>query len=104
MKISKLIENIYEEGLRVLKVLVNGRNDVQKSYDVSPFGIDGVPPLGWRAIHAETGIKGKTVILGYINQGQLETLTEGENRIYSTDDQGALSTFIYLRGDGTMGS
>ena len=101
ISISKTISSVLSEGLRRIKLLIAGQIDVQTSYEAMPFGVDGVPPRGWRAIHSKTEESGKSVVIGYLNLGQLESLVEGENRIYSTDEDGALSFAIFLRGDGT---
>lgn len=102
IKIVKTISFAFEKARRRIKVLVRGKSDVQTDNEGMPFGVDSIPPVGWRAIHLETGEKGKTIVIGYINELQLEGLVSGEFRIYSLDPDGVLSTSIFLRGDGTM--
>lgn len=102
MKIAKTISSVLRDGVRRIKVLVTGAHDIQTDYEAMPFGVDGVPPQGWKALHISTSIKSKSVIVGYINRGQLDSLVEGENRFYSTNNDGDISTSIYMRGDGTM--
>lgn len=102
ISITRTIENVFIEGFRRIKTLVSGRNNTQRAYEAMPHGVDSLPPLNTRAIHMKTGESGKTVIVGYLNLNQLDSLVEGEHRIFSTDPDGALSTFLYLRGDGTM--
>ena len=102
MKIVKTISHVIQDGFRRIKAVVRGKGDVQTSYEVMPFGVDDVPPESWRAIYGETGEDGKSIIIGYFNLAQLDSLVRGEHRIYSTDPDGVVSTSIYLRGDGTM--
>lgn len=100
MFITKVISNIIESGFRKIKVLVTIDPDVRTAQQVSPFGIDSVPIAGMKAIYAPTNKNGKNVIVGYYNKSLLAN--DGEVRLYSVDDDGALSTFIWLKNDGTM--
>jgi hypothetical protein len=52
------------------------------------------------AIYSETGEKGKTIIVGYINKNQLADV--GETRLYSTDETGLLKTYCWLKNDGSI--
>ena len=85
---------------RIIKVLRFGRSDVRTSLEASPHGIDSVPVKDLIAIYSETGQDGDTVIIGYLNKNRLAEV--GENRLFSTDENGVLSTFIWLKNDGTM--
>lgn len=85
---------------RIVKVLRFGKTDVKTAIETAPYGIDSNPIAGMRAIYCETDQKGKNVICGYINENQLADT--GECRLYSTDDQGNLKTFVWLKKDGTM--
>lgn len=100
MFITKVISNIIESGFRKIKVLVTVDKDVRTAQQVSPFGIDSVPIAGMKAIYAATNKNGKNVIVGYYNKSLLAN--DGESRLYSVDDDGAVSTFIWLKNDGTM--
>ena len=102
INIAKKVESIFDKGRRFIKSVVRGQNDTQTASEVAPFGIDGIAPNNWRALFMQTEDQSEKVVVGYINLGQLESLTEGESRLYSTDPDGALSIAIYLRGDGTM--
>lgn len=101
MNITKLISTQIKNGLRFIKVLRSGKNDTREGYQVSPFGDDSNPVNfeGMRAIFCDTGVKGKQIILGYINPSQLAAL--GEKRIYSTDESGSVKFYIWLHSDGT---
>jgi hypothetical protein len=85
---------------RIVKYLRLGKSDVQTSYETVPFGIDSHPLKDMIAIYGMTGEKGKTVIIGYLNRGRVAAI--GETRIFSTDSDGALKTFIWLKNDGTI--
>lgn len=85
---------------RVVKFLRLGKNDVQTSLQAGPYGSDTNPIKDMVAVYAPTLEKGKTVIVGYINKNQLAG--PGEHRIYSTDEDGEMQTYIWLKADGTM--
>jgi hypothetical protein len=85
---------------RITKFLRYGKTDVQTSQQVAPHGIDSNPVKDMMAIYSQTEEKGKTVIVGYINRNVLAAV--GENRLYSTDSSGELSTSIWLKADGTI--
>lgn len=85
---------------RVVKFLRLGKSDVQTSQQVAPYGTDSNPIADMVAVYAPTEEKGKTVIIGYLNKNQLAAA--GEYRIFSTDADGNLSTYIWLKADETM--
>lgn len=65
-----------------------------------PFGDDGCPVPGARALYQETANKNIQAISGYANTNQKST--PGEKGIYSTDANGLEKVRIQLRIDGTM--
>lgn len=85
---------------RVIKILRMGKNDIQTSDQVAPHGIDSNPVKDMTAVYAATEQKGETVIIGYLNKNMLAAV--GEMRLYSTDADGVLQTFVWLKNDGTM--
>ena len=85
---------------RVIKFLRYGKGDVQTAHQVAPHGIDSNPVKDMVAIFGETGQKGETVIVGYLNKNVLAAA--GETRIYATDADGALKIYAWLKNDGTM--
>ncbi len=85
---------------RVSKFLRFGLNDVQTAIQTAPYGMDSNPIKDMIAIYGATSEKGKPVIIGYINKNQLADV--GEARIFSTDENGVLQTFIWLQNDGIM--
>lgn len=99
--ITKTISTAFDDlKRRIVKVLVSGKDNVQTATEVSPYGIDSNPIKDMYAIYAPTETKGKKVIVGYIN---VEKLAEtGEVRLFSTNDSGALQTYIWCKKDGTI--
>lgn len=85
---------------RLVKVLRLGKSDVQTPFAVSPFGVDSNPIKDMIAVYSDTGEKGKTVIIGYINKNQLAD--KGELRLFSTDEAGILKKYIWLKNDDTI--
>lgn len=85
---------------RVVKYLRLGKDDVQSSLTAAPYGVDANPIKDMVAIYATSTSKEEKVIIGYINKNQLAEA--GEHRIFSTDDNGVLQTFIWLKKDGNI--
>jgi len=100
VKISKIISSTIDKGRRILKILRLGKEDIQTSYESSPFGIDSNPTKDMIAIQMETAERGKTVIVGYINVNQIADV--GELRLYSTNSQGVEQGYLYLKNDGNL--
>lgn len=63
------------------------------------YGTDAQPIEDCIAIYAQTGVKGKTVIIGYINKNAVAGV--GEHRLFSTDADGVVKFYIHLKNDGT---
>ena len=87
-------------GRRFVKFLRYGKNDVQEKMQVSPYGDDSSPIKDMAAVYAPTGEMGKEVIIGYINKNAIAD--PGEKRIFSTDMDGVVKTYIHLKNDGVM--
>ena len=85
---------------RIIKFLRLGKEDVQTSVQASPFGSDTNPPANMRAIYVQTGVKGDTFIIGFINTDLVAEV--GENRFFSTDKDGNLIFEARMRNDGTF--
>ncbi len=85
---------------RVVKFWRFGKDDVNTSMEVSPFGIDSNPLKGMAGIYAETAKNGETVLIGYINQDQLAAI--GETRIFSKDANGQVKAFVWAKNDGIL--
>jgi hypothetical protein len=82
-----------------VKVIRYGKDDIQTSDQAMPFGIDSKPVKDKIAVHSTTQNKDATVILGYLLQS--EKTSEGETRIFATDQDGVEVFDIYLKNDGT---
>lgn len=95
--LSKIRSTILKNGERIIKVLQYGAKTVA---EISPFGDDSNPVENMSALYADTAETGEPVIIGYINTNQLAAV--GEKRIYSLKPDKTLSTFIWLKNDGTM--
>ena len=100
MKVVKIISSAIEEGFRRIKFQRLGKSDVQSSYQANPFGVDSQPIKDMQAIHAATGEKGESVVLGYINKAL--AAADGEIRIFSVDSDGALKSYVHVKADGTI--
>lgn len=98
-RVKVISTEIDELGRRIVKFFRLGR-DTRTDEEAAPYGIDSNPIKDMIAIHVETGEKGKSAIVGYINKNQLAAT--GETRIYSTDANGLLKTFIWLKNNGEM--
>lgn len=101
MRIGKVISTEFDNlKRRIVKFTGQGKSDVQTAKEYSPFGIDSNPVPELVAIYSDTGIKGKSVLIGYLIKDKLAAI--GENRLFSLKDDGSLSTFIWLKNDETM--
>jgi len=100
IKLVKLISTEFDSAKRrIIKYLRMGKQDVQTSPQTAPFGSDTNPPANMRAIYAKTGVKGDTFIIGFINKDMVAEV--GENRQFSTDEDGNLIFEARMRNDGT---
>lgn len=101
IRLVKIISaEIGTQGKRVIKFLGMGTDDVQTAQQTSPYGFDSNPVAGLVGVYAKTGQMGKTVLLGYFNRDQIAGI--GETRLYSTDEDGELKTYIHLKNDETI--
>ncbi len=85
---------------RLIKYLRYGKNDIQESFEVSPYGFDSVPVKDMIALYSSTGEIGKNVIIGYINKNKVAKV--GENRLFATDENGNEKTYLYLTNSGDL--
>lgn len=101
MQVTKTINTLLDNlGRTMVKVYKYGISDVQTPKQVSPFGLDSNPIKDMVAIYSKTDDAGTNIIIGYFNKNQLSQV--GENRLYSTDENGNLKTFIWLKNDGKI--
>ena len=94
---SKLKQATLINLKRILKV---AQYDVKTASESMPFGEDSSPIKDMIAIFAETSNNSESVIIGYINKNQIAG--PGEKRMFSLKEDGTLSTYIWLKADGTM--
>jgi hypothetical protein len=87
-------------GQRLIKFRANGPDDVQENIQCSPFGIDSVPLKDMVAVKVNTSERGKDYVIGYLNKDLLAA--DGENRLFSVDSDGNLSSYIWLKNNGTI--
>lgn len=101
LNITKILSTELDDvKRRLIKVLRKGKSDVQTPFEASPFGIDSNPLKDMIAVYGATEEKGKSVIIGYIDKKKVAAT--GETRLFSTDDEGNLKFYLWLKNDGTM--
>lgn len=99
MNITKLISTVKDNLTRlIVKVRRLGLSDVQTGYQLAPWGYDSNPVTDKKyvPVFAKTGVKGETVIVGYIQQGMLTD--PGEVRLFQIFE-GELGTQLWLRNN-----
>lgn len=101
MNLTKVISTAFD-GIkrRLVKVQRMGKNDVRTPFEALPYGLDSNPIQDMVCVYSPTGENGKDVIVGYLNKNQLADV--GEFRTYSTDAEGNLKFYTWLKNDGTM--
>ena len=99
MNVTKVISTVVEKGIRLVKVLRYGDDDIQEKAQITAFGIDSHPVKDMSAIYARTAVRGDEVIIGYLNTNAIAEL--GETRIFSTDSDGAEVFALHLKNDGS---
>lgn len=85
-------------GRRVVKFFRLGKT-VETALQAMPYGVDAQPIEDCIAVYSQTGIKGKSVIIGYINKNAIAGV--GEHRLFSTDADGVVKFYLHLKNDGT---
>lgn len=100
MNLIKTISTKLTNAVRFVKFLRMGDNDIQEVEQVAPYGVDSNPIKDMVALYAPTLQQGNAVVVGYINKNQIADV--GETRIFSTDSDGELKTYIHLLNDGVM--
>ena len=101
INLTKIISTEFDNlKRRIPKFLRFGKSDIQTAIEASQYGIDSNPVKDMVAIYAETGEKGKPIILGYLNKNQKAEV--GEIRIYATDNSGTEKFYIHLKKGGEV--
>ena len=83
-----------------MKAYRYGNIDVQTPLQASPFGLDSAPIKDMVAVYSKTDNDDTNVVIGYFNKNLLAQT--GESRLFSTDAQGNLKTYIWLKNDGNI--
>lgn len=97
----KILSNGFNSlGQRLIKFRANGPDDVQENIQSTPFGIDSAPLKDMVAVKVSTSERGKDYVIGYLNKDLLAA--DGENRLFSLDSSGNLSSYIWLKNNGTI--
>lgn len=98
--IVKIISTSIQKGVRQIKFLRKGKNDIQEVPQIAPFGIDSNPIKDSIAVYSKTLQYGEAVVIGYIPKIALAEL--GELRLYSTDSDGTEQTYTLFKNDGNI--
>jgi len=100
LNVVKVISTSISQLRRLIKFYRLGNSDVRENYEIGPYGVDSNPVKDMVAIYAETAVKGKAVIIGYVNKNQMADV--GELRLYSTDADGVEQFFVWFKNNGTL--
>lgn len=100
MTLTQIISSEYDKFLRrVVKFRASGKN-IRTAIQVAPFGMDTSPLPGMKAVYSSTEERGKSVVIGYLNENMIAAA--GEVRLYSLNDAGVLQTYLWLKKDGVL--
>ena len=101
MNLVKVISSqVNKINQRLIKVLRYGKSDIQTPIQATPYGCDSNPIKDVVAVYGKTESDGSTIIIGYLNKNSLAGV--GEYRNYSTDEDGVVKFYTWLKSDGTM--
>lgn len=98
--IVKIISTSINNGVRFIKILCMGKQDIRSVKQIAPFGIDSAPTNDKRGLYTTTSTIGKYYSLGVINTNVISK--EGETRMFSTDAGGGFKFQIHLTNDGEV--
>jgi hypothetical protein len=98
MDIIQVNDSRILKALRRIKSRFSG--DSHESVQVAPFGDDSCPPKGTKGVKTQTSTDAVHVILGYFNKNNIAEA--GEKRIFSVQEDGTESVYIYLKNNGTF--
>lgn len=100
MNLVKIDSTSWDKAKKLLvKVLLWGRNSGHQPKQAAPFGIDSNPVKGLVGVYAQINAN-ESVLVGYLNKDLLAQV--GETRLFSTDNNGSLQTYIWLKKDGNI--
>ena len=95
-----ILSSLDSLGRRLVKGYRYGNIDVRTPLQANPSGFDSNPIKDMVAIYSNTDNKDTNIIVGYLNKNQLAD--SGEARVYSTDSEGNLKTYIWLKNNGNI--
>lgn len=95
-----ILSNLDSLGRRLVKAYRYGSIDVQTPLQASPYGLDSAPIKDMVAVYSKTDNDDTNVVLGYFNKNLLAQ--EGEVRLFSTDSNGSLKTYVWVKNDGNI--
>lgn len=88
------------KGIRIIKALLMGKNDIRDVIQTAPFGVDSNPTTDKRGPYCTTTTNGAYCTIGFINTNC--KAEPGETRLFSTDENGQFKTEIRLRNTGII--
>ena len=94
----KVISSRISNAFTLIKFARYGKSDIQESKSVSPYGIDSNPITEMVGLYIKTDVQGENILVGYINKNAITKV--GELRLFSTDANGVLKTYLHFKNDG----
>ena len=99
ISIVKTLESFVKDSVLIVKGYRLGKSDVRTGHNANPSGIDSNPIKDMKAVYLQSEITGRPVIVGYINPSLAEV---GELRLFSTDADGEVQNYVWLKNDGKI--
>lgn len=100
MKLLSVLSTSFDNISRLIVKAWNGKSDTRTAKQYAPYGVDSNPIKGMVAIYGKTELDGAECIIAYLNKSLLADT--GECRIFSTDANGGLQTYIWLKNSGNI--
>jgi hypothetical protein len=98
MDLFQVNSNRIVKAFRFIKASLSG--DTHEPVQIGPFGDDSCPPKNVKGVKTRTTTESIHVVLGYFNRNPLAQ--EGEKRLFSLQEDGAESVYVYLKNDSTF--
>lgn len=100
IKVLKVTQTSFDKLKRLVVKAWNGKSDVRTALEATPYGIDSRPVKDMITMYLRSELDGSEYILGYLNKNRLADI--GETRLFSTDADGGLKFYVWLKKDGTL--
>lgn len=97
--VGKVLSTAIKGGKRFVKMLLLGKDDTQEVHNLDSWGVDSHAIKDSACVVLNTGVRGQSVVVGYVNIEQIAEV--GERRTFSTDKDGNLKFYIHQKNDGT---